>query len=228
MTLVLAAHGTRDPAGATVAHEIAEQVRVRLRGVAVLVAFADVRAPDVGTVLGRLAGPAVVVPAFLASGYHVRVDIPAQVGGRALITAPLGPAPGLVAAAHDRLISAGWRPGDTLVLAAAGSSDPRALADVRRAAVLLGARTGSHVRIGYVTTTAPRVGDLVGQLPGRVAVASWLLAPGLFHRAVAGCGAGVVAEPIGAHPRVAELIARRYVEALCCRSPGIIEHATNL
>lgn len=153
-----------------------------------------------------------VVPAFLAAGYHVRVDLPEQVGGRAIITAPLGPAPTLIAAAHERLVTAGWRPGQPIALAAAGSSDPRALDDVRRAATLLGARTGSAVRIGYVATASPKLDEVVDD---RSAVASWLLAPGMFHRAVANCGAPVIADPLGAHPRVAGLIIRRYTESHC-------------
>ena len=215
MTLVLVAHGTRDPAGMRVIHELAGRVRARLPGVPVELAFADVCEPTVDSVLRRIDGPAVVVPAFLAAGYHVRTDLPARVGGRAVITPPLGPAPTLVAAAHDRLIAAGWRRGDAVVLAAAGSSDPRALSDVRRAAILLGLRIGAPVRIGYVATASPRIADV---LPGagRVAVASWLLAPGAFHRAVAGCAADVVSEPIGAHPRVAELIAHRYAGIIAC------------
>lgn len=219
-TLVLVAHGTRDPAGARVVDEIADQVRARLGSLAVEVAFADVRRPDVTEVLHRVDGPAVVVPAFLASGYHVRVDVPGQVArsghlGGAVITEPIGPAASVVAAAHHRLAAAGWRRGDTVVLAAAGSSDDHALADVRRAAVLLSARTGGRVRIGYITTASPSVDEaVVACSAGRVAVASWLLAPGLFHRWVRACGADVVGEPIGAHPAVVDQVVRRYFTAL--------------
>jgi hypothetical protein len=35
-----------------------------------------------------------------------------------------------------------------------------------------------------------------------VTVASWLLAPGVFHRAALACGADVVADPLAAHPAV--------------------------
>lgn len=222
MTLVLVAHGTRSPMGAATTRALADEVRDLLPEVAVRVAFADVRGPDVTTALRAVRGPAVVVPAFLASGYHVRVDVPAQVAaaGRVeptVVTPALGPAPSLVAAMHDRLVEAGWRPGDRVVMAAAGSSDARALADVRRAATLLGARTGSLVRVGYAATAGPRVGDVVAEVRrsgARVAVASWLLAPGLFHRAVRDCGADVAAAPLGDHPKVADLVARRYMEAL--------------
>ncbi|MFD7652598.1 sirohydrochlorin chelatase [Actinosynnema sp. NPDC059797] len=217
MTLVLVAHGTRDPAGAAVVEEIAALVRARLGGVPVRVAYADVRQPDVTSVLSSVDGPAVVVPAFLAAGYHVRVDIPAQVAASghpdAVITAPIGPA--LVPALLSRLAEAGRRPGDSVVLAAAGSSDPRALADVRAVADALSRRVGRPVAIGYAATATPRIADVVAQSPGRVAVASWLLAPGLFHRAVAASGAAVVAAPIGAHLRVVEAVLLRYYEARC-------------
>ena len=222
--LLLAAHGTRDPAGARVVEEIAAGVRKRLRDVRVEVAYADVRQPDVATALDTLAraadrsgaatlGP-VVVPAFLANGYHVRVDIPARVSGRAVVAPAFGPAPELVAAAHERLREAGWR-GERIVLAAAGSTDPRARADVAEAAARLAARTGVEVRVGYATGE-PRIAEVVE--PGD-AVASWLLAPGLFHR-IARASAEVVAEPLGAHRHVLDLAARRY--------RGIIESATTL
>jgi sirohydrochlorin ferrochelatase len=48
-------------------------------------------------------------------------------------------------------------------------------------------------------------------------VASWLLAPGLFQRSLAEAGADVVAAPIGAHPRLVDLILRRYYDARCYR-----------
>jgi sirohydrochlorin ferrochelatase len=214
MTLVLVAHGTRDPAGVRVIDDLAALVRLRLPGVRVEVAFADVCEPTVDSVLRRIDGPAVVVPAFLASGYHVRTDLPAQVDGRAVITPPLGPAPTLVAVAHDRLLAAGWRPGTPVILAAAGSTDPRAGSDVRRAAILLSLRLGAPVQIGYLTTTSPRLRDIV-ERSGARAVASWLLAPGLFHRSAQNCGAPIVAAPLGPRPGVADLIARRYIEARC-------------
>jgi sirohydrochlorin ferrochelatase len=205
MKLVLAFHGTRDPRGAVVCEEIASMVQSSV-DVPVEVAYADVRQPDVRSVVD---GPCVVVPAFLASGYHVRVDIPEQIGNRpdVVLTSPLGM--DAVPAVRDRLREAGFRRGDAVVLAAAGSSDARALADVRRAAALLGASA-----VGYVATATPRVADVVAGLRGRrVAVASWLLAPGLFHGSLAECGADVVSAPIGAHPLVVDALLRKYYEA---------------
>lgn len=203
VTCVLVAHGTRDPAGATVVHELADLVRRHVPDVRV--AFADVRQPDVTTVLRGCPGPAVVVPAFLSAGYHVRVDIPEQVaaaGAPAVITPHLGL--DLVSVARQRLRAAGWVPGQPVVLAASGSSDPRSRAEVYDAAWRLGARAG------FVATSTPSLADVLE--PG-AAVASWFLAPGLFHRRAVAAGAAVTAAPLGAHPAVAELIIRRYRHA---------------
>lgn len=220
MTLVLVAHGTRDPAGAVVVEAIADALRIRLGRARVEVAYADVRGPSVTDVLSAVDGPVVVVPAFLAAGYHVRVDVPEQIerSGQVAVTVtePLGPARSVVSAVHDRLSASGWRPGDAVVLAAAGSSDRRALADVRRAARQLEALTGGPVRIGYITAARPSVAEAVAASRtggGRVAVASWLLAPGLFHRWLADAEADIVSAPIGAHPLLVELIAWRYLAA---------------
>jgi sirohydrochlorin ferrochelatase len=214
MTLLLVAHGTRDPIGNLVTHDLAAAVRRRLPGVDVRVAFADVRSPNVTEALASVNGPAVVVPAFLAAGYHLRIDIPAQIlaAGRPGVTMvePLGT--DLVPVVHQRLVEAGWR-GERMVLAAAGSSDPHALADVRRAARLLAARTSTEVRIGYVATAKPRVADL---LTRDSFVASWLLAPGVFHRRLTELTPRV-SVPIGVHEQVVDLVVDRYRSS---KSPG--------
>jgi len=201
VTLVLVAHGTRDPAGAATVEALADLVREWVPDVRV--AYADVRQPDVTTVLRSVDGPAVVVPAFLAAGYHVLIDIPEQVraaGVPAVITPHLGV--DLVAVARQRLVEAGWRPGQRIVLAASGSSDPHARAEVRAAARRLGAE-----RVGYVATSSPALSEV---LTKDAAVASWFLAPGLFHRRAQESGARVVAAPLGAHPAIAQLIVLRY------------------
>lgn len=215
-TVVVAAHGTADPAGIAVARALVDALRARLFGRSVLLAFVDVLGPRVREVVACAPGPITVVPAFLSSGYHVRTDVPREVAatGRRDITisAAIGPHALLVSAMADRLRAAGWRPGDAVVLAAAGSSDPRAVADVRAAAGQLSGRVGSRVRVGFVATGAPRVAPLVAGLRAagerRVAVASWLLAPGMFHRRLMSAGADVVAAPLGAHPEVIDRLAQ--------------------
>lgn len=208
MTPVLVAHGTRDPAGRAVTRSLAATVGAEL-------AFVDVLAPRLREVLAAAPDPVTVVPGFLASGHHVHVDVPREVAaaGRddVTVTEPLGAHPAVVQAAAERLREAGWRRGDAVVLAAAGSSDPRAVADVRLAARRLSAVVGRRVLVGYLAAGTPRLPDLVDGLHSagerRVAVASWLLAPGLFHRAAARCGAAVVGGPLGTHPAVAGRLA---------------------
>lgn len=222
-TLVLAAHGTRDPAGPPVLDELADAAATRGGG-AVRVAYVDVIAPTVADVLTSIEGPVVVVPVFLAAGYHVRVDLPGQVEacGRGDVTiAPfLGPDDRLLIAVVDRLAEAGWRRGDgaAVVLAAAGSSDARALADVDAVARALPAHVGVPVSVGYVATATPTVPDAVREARGtgaaRVALASWLLAPGLFQNRLADAGADVVAEPLGAHPAVVTTVLDRYAASV--------------
>lgn len=215
-SVVVAAHGTRDPAGVAVTRELVRALRARLPGRAVLLAFVDVLGPGVREVVADAPGPVTVIPAFLASGYHVRTDVPQEVAatGRrdVTVTAALGPDPLLVSALRDRLREAGWRRGDAVVLAAAGSSDLRAVADVRAAAGQLSALVGRRVRVGFVATGTPRVPSLVVGLRAagvrRVAVASWLLAPGLFQHRLGSAGADVVAAPLGAHSGVVERLAQ--------------------
>jgi sirohydrochlorin ferrochelatase len=218
--LVLVAHGSRDEAAHTCVGEIADAVRAVLPDAPVRVGYVDVRAPTVADAVAGLDG-AVVVPAFLASGYHVRIDLPAQLGddvtGRFVVTPALGPDLLLVRATARRLAEAGWRYGDAVVLAAAGSSDPAALAEVRAAGRMLGAQVGRKARVGFVATAVPRVDALVAELRAagerRIAVASWLLAPGVFHTRLASAGADVVAAPLGAHPDVVAAVVARYTAA---------------
>jgi sirohydrochlorin ferrochelatase len=215
-TLVLVAHGTRSTRGVDMIAALADRVRAEVPRVRV--AFVDVLGPSPAEVLADLSGPAVVVPAFLASGYHVHTDVPREVAasghGTVAVTRALGPDPTLAAIVHGRLRDAGWRPGDAIVLAAAGSSDPRALADVRRGAAMLAEQTAGSVRIGYIATGQPRVADVVAQLRRdghrRVFVASYLLAHGLFQQRLHAAGADGVTEPIGEHPGVVELLVQRY------------------
>ena len=128
----------------------------------------------------------------------------------------LGPDPLLAVALADRLAEAGWRPGDAVVLAAAGSSDPDAVASVHRQAALLAAELGGPVTVGFGSAAEPDVATAVAAAraggPGRVAVAPYLLAPGFFANRLRDAGADVLAAPLGAHPAVVDLVLRRFDE----------------
>ncbi len=151
---------------------------------------------------------AVVVPMLLARGYHLAIDLPAAAPG-AIVADPIGPDPRIAQILADRLTVAGWQEGSPVVLAGAGSSDPRGIADVRMAAEQLGAVLRVEVTPAFVGAGEPALSAVEP-----LAVASYLLAPGHFADLVADCGAPVISAPIGADPRLAELVMRRYDDAL--------------
>jgi sirohydrochlorin ferrochelatase len=129
----------------------------------------------------------------------------------------LGPDPRLAVALAERLRDAGHRPGDAVVLAAAGSSDAAAVASVRVQADLLAAEPGKPVTVGFGSAAEPDVAAAVtaARAAGadRVAIAPYLLAPGHFADRLADAGADLVAGPLGAHPAVVELVLARATEA---------------
>lgn len=226
---VLVAHGTRKPGGVTMIHELADRVAEVLDR-QVHVAFVDVLGPTPSQVLDGLPHdrPAVLVPAFLAGGYHVRVDVPAHVQASThpavTVTRPLGPCAGSVRVLADRLQESGWRCGDSVILAAAGTSDRSAQSDLRQTAAMLSALIGDRVELGYAATGAPTVAAAVEAARARGArrltVASYLLADGLFQDRLRDAGADLVAEPLGLHPGMVRLIAGRFRRADAVRLPA--------
>ncbi|GAA1304576.1 hypothetical protein Psi02_43910 [Planotetraspora silvatica] len=220
-TLVLAAHGARSEEWESVMGSVAERVRRARPGRRVEVGFLELSSPALTDVLAGAPGPVVVVPLLLAGGYHVHIDLPAVVARTrpdARVTGQLGPHPLLTAVLARRLVSAGLRSCDAVVLGAAGSSDPAALEDVRAAARLLSVRLSRPVTAAFASAGSPSVAQALSRIRSgpapRVVIASYLLAPGLFHERLAASGADMVSAPIGADDDVAELVWRRFDEAV--------------
>lgn len=226
--LIACSHGTRSAEGRAVITRIRERLALLVPDAAVHEAFVDVEQPEVSGVVTRTAAtgaPVVVVPLLLSTGFHTTVDIAAAVlpHPRAVAAAALGPHPGLVLALRDRLAAlsggeAGHRPGDHVVLAAAGSSDPAAARAVEHMRDLLADRLPCPVSIGYGAGCAPSIPDAVTAAreagARRVIAASYVLAPGHFADLVAGAGADLVTAPLGAHHEVVRVAALRHREAL--------------
>ncbi|WP_281690491.1 sirohydrochlorin chelatase [Pseudonocardia thermophila] len=223
--LVGVAHGSRDPRSAATVAELMDVVRARHPELDVRTAFLDLSAPRLRDVLGGVTS-AVVVPLLLGHAYHARVDVPGEVArsGRpgVLVTDVLGPA--VEAAALDRLAAVAGPLDDPalgVVLAGVGSSHAPANAVVAAAAAEWRDRFGWAGARAAFATAEPSVTDAIAQLRAagarRIAVAQWVLAPGLLPdriaRAAAAAGA-VVGEPLGAHPAVADLVVARYRETL--------------
>jgi sirohydrochlorin ferrochelatase len=220
--LVACAHGTRNPTGRRLVAELALAARRLRPGLVTTAAFVDVQPPTVVDVVAGLAAegqPAVVVPLLLSGGYHVHVDIAGAVAAHpgAVAARPLGPDPRLVDVLADRLTAAGADPADpgtAVVVAAAGSSDPRAVADVERTAALLQRGRSGPVTCGYGSAAAPSVPDAVAAAraagAARVVVAAYLLAPGHFAGRLAAAGADAVTAPLLPDDRIAAVLLDRY------------------
>lgn len=220
MSFVLVAHGTRVARGVSLIGDLADQVAQTLDR-PVHVAFVDVVGPTPTELLSAATDrAAVLVPAFLARGYHVRRDIPAHVADSGhpdvTVTAALGPDPALIRVLVDRLLETGWRPGDSVILGAAGTSDPDAMRDLHTTAAALSAVLGSRVELAFAATGEPRVTEAVAAARARrrrVVVASYLLSEGLFQDRLRASGADLVTDPLGTHPGITRLISNRFQRA---------------
>jgi sirohydrochlorin ferrochelatase len=200
--LVACSHGTSSPEGQAAVRALVDAVARRRPDLDVRPAFVDVQQPSPADVLAQLDGrPARLVPLLLSAGYHVFVDLAdaaACVPGTTVAPA-LGPDPRLAELLRDRLAQRQLHAGETVVLAAAGSSDESARADCETAATELAGLLDVPVTAAYLSAARPRLEELVaGQHAAGhgVVVASYLLAPGFFADRAARCGAEYVAPPL--------------------------------
>ncbi|MBV9382857.1 MAG: sirohydrochlorin chelatase [Streptosporangiaceae bacterium] len=245
--LVAVAHGSADPRAAGCVGDLLGLVRERaaargLTDLDVRTAFLGHAPPSPGQVLGAIVtGPVVVLPLLLTAAYHSKTDIPALLGEarrahprlRISYGGTLGPHPLLLRALSRRLgdaiRDAGCAPaagpgagpgGMSVVLAAAGSSDPAANATIARLAARWQAAEGWRAVIpAYASAASPTPAEAVRALApsGPVAVATYLLAPGFFadrvRREALDAGAAAVSDALGAAPEVADVVLDRYLAA---------------
>ncbi|MFD9812828.1 sirohydrochlorin chelatase [Streptomyces sp. NPDC059080] len=242
-TLLVVAHGSRDPRHAATVSALCARVRALRPGLCVEVGYLDFHAPAVPRVLERLAAEGVrevvALPLLLTRAFHAKSDIPAVLR-EATARLPrltvrradvLGPSSLLTAALERRLAEAGLRPGDRrstgIVLAAAGSSDPEAIAVIAETA-----REWRHtagwcaVRPAFASTSLPRTADAVRALraegAARVAVAPYVIAPGFLPDRIARgareARADVLAPVLGPAPELARLLLRRYDASATARA----------
>jgi sirohydrochlorin ferrochelatase len=217
--LLAVAHGSRDPAAQQTLLSLAGRAGGLAPGIEVRTAFVQHAGPSLAEALAAAGGRHVtVVPLLLSAGYHLGTDIGGAAGRAGVpVAAPLGPDPGLVPALADRLRAAGVPAGTPVVLAAAGSTDPRAAGDARHQAALLASHLQAPVLAAFASAARPAVGEAVADLAARtggpVAVASYLLAPGVFAGRLRASGAAWVSAPLGDHPAVAGLVLERFRSA---------------
>jgi sirohydrochlorin ferrochelatase len=247
--LVAAAHGSKDPRAAATIADLLSVVRDRaaarpgLAGATIRAAFLGHSLPSLSGVLSALATDGagtglpdvVLVPLLLTDAYHSKTDIPSQVaavaarhpGLRVHQASALGPHPLLLSALERRLAEAGAnldaRAQTSVVLAAAGASDPAAGAAIAAMAARWQAAGGwRRVIPAFASAAGPSPADAVRALlrapgGGPVVVASYLLAPGFFADKIRvqalEAGAAIASDPLGSAPEVADVILDRYLTA---------------
>ncbi|MFP5416242.1 MAG: sirohydrochlorin chelatase [Actinomycetes bacterium] len=211
LPLVLAWHGTRNPEGRALIERTTRRVAEALPGVAVHIAWVDVEEHLLPATLAEV-GSCVVVPCFLAAGYHVTQDVPeavASVPYDVRVAPHLGGA--FTGVLLQRVAEAGG-PGDAIVLAAVGSLRETAQAEVAEVAERLTRELGVGVRIANLFGE-PSVASLVTQARADgcrdVLVLPYTLAPGLWGDRIGALGVRVAC-PLGDHPEVTAAIAVRY------------------
>jgi sirohydrochlorin ferrochelatase len=222
--LLAIAHGSRDPRHAAALHGLLAAVRRARPALRAGLGFLDLCGPDVTSALARLVGPepaqrrygtpqVAVLPLFLGHGYHVKHDVPA-VTAQALkalrgpvsmnIAPPLGPDPLLDRALARRLREQG-----------VAADDPA-----------LGLVVASATAAPTATAAAIEQLRARGEA-GRLAVASYFLAPGLLHDRVRAdaIAAGIpIAAPLttaDSEPpaELVQLVLNRYAEAVSFPEP---------
>ncbi|WP_238419934.1 sirohydrochlorin chelatase [Gordonia sp. 'Campus'] len=229
-TLVLAAHGSRDPRFGATARRVRDAVAAQLPGVEVVLSYLDLDEPLVGDVLSGLHASAdaqdepVVVPMLLSAGFHQKVDLPgilAESHPSARQTDVMGTR-SLTRALADRLVEAGLGEGDGVILSAVGSSDPDADRSVRLRAIELSTRLHRPVEVVFATKLG--AGDrilksAVRRLRSggarRIALSPYFLSAGLLTERVeraldAMVDETLVAGPLGTHPDVVDAICSLY------------------
>lgn len=221
-TLLAVSHGTSDAAGARAISALVDAVAARLDDVEVRAAFVDVQEPDAVDALDAVEGPVVVVPLLLSSGFHVHHDLHGMVETRedAVVAAPLGPDPRLAAVLEERLRAEGPAAASApaVILAVAGSRDPRSLTDAEGMAAVLRAHRDRPVELAYLAAREPDLPTVLAAHP-EAAVATYLLARGFFfdlaHRQAEGrllalplLDGGAVPEPL------IDLVVSRYEDAV--------------
>lgn len=239
-TLVLAAHGSRDPRFAATVERISEGVRDRLGDTDVRLAYLDLNTPTVSEVLASeslatRSGEILLAPLLLSEAFHSKIDLPALVDQacrdnptltvRQLPT--LGGDPRIITALADRLDQVGLRPTDGVLMTAVGSTDAAADDAVRARAADLALDLGTPLvelvfatRLGDADSAVrDAIGNLRRQGARRIVVSPYFLSAGLLTErvdtAVDKLAPGAqIAGPLGAHPALIDVVCDRYRAAL--------------
>src|SRR6266545_4332517 len=170
--LLIAGHGSADPAGAAQFRLFADRVAKRLAPQEIPVAggFIELSPPPIRDAMGELvatgADRLAAVPLVLVAAGHAKGDIPAALtreqqrhpGLHVAYGRPLGPHPTILTVLRQRLSTADADPHTTVLLVGRGSTDPDANAEVAKIARLLAETTQvAGVEYAFVSLAPPDV-----------------------------------------------------------------------
>jgi sirohydrochlorin cobaltochelatase len=225
--LLLAAHGTRDPAGVAGFQALAARVAdlAGRDGIEVAGGFIELSAPPLRDAVSSLAGPPlantgpariVAVPLMLVAAGHAKGDIPAALareqarhpGVGFTYARTLGPHPALIELLDSRVAAVAGDTPPAILVVGRGSTDPDANADVVKTARLLWeGREYPLAETAFVSLARPDVAEglercrlLSASQHGarRIVVARYFLFPGVLPDRVA----EQTAEYAAAHPEL--------------------------
>jgi hypothetical protein len=221
-TLLACWSGATDPTGRAALGTLVSAVRRDAPSVDVRDIAANLIRP--GSSASSFASPVrVAVPLTLTDGTDVALALEAarRADPTIRIAPALGPDWTLAEICVQRLIEAGARKGDTIVLGVAGSDHDAAINGYSRSAQLLSAVWGGPVHVGSIggrdTPLADAV-DIARAHGQRVVVSAYLLTPGRDADLLRNCGADLVTAPLldGGPPdqRLVSLVITRFHQAI--------------
>jgi sirohydrochlorin cobaltochelatase len=217
--LLVAGHGTRDPAGVAAFTALTRRVAAEAgrRGADVAGGFIELSAPAVRDAVAGLVSRGhksmVAVPLMLSAAGHSKGDVPAALVREAArhpglswrYGRPLGPHPVLVQLLAERIAAAGGglTPPHAVLVVGRGSTDPDGNADVCKAARLLWeGRDYEFTETAFVSLARPGVAEGLERCrrlgARRIVVARYFLFPGVLPDRVT----EQAAEYANAHPEL--------------------------
>jgi sirohydrochlorin cobaltochelatase len=242
--LLVVGHGSRDPRGAQEFHELVALVRERNPSLAVEGGFIELSRPPISECVNRLAEGGshriAAVPLMLLAAGHAKDDIPATlvrekmsypdvsfVYGRAL-----GIRPELLSLMDERIsavVPEEKKEETAVLIVGRGSSDPDANSDLFKVSRLFyEGRPYPMAEPAFVSMTPPNVAQGLDRLKGlgakQIVVFSYFLFTGVLEKRIREQSSRFGAENpslevayagyFGSHERVADLVLKRYEEAI--------------
>ncbi len=199
--LIVGSAGTHSAEGRANVSRLVNAVRREAHGLDVADGYVDQQSPALPEVVRTTAGPRAIVPLLLTRDpLPLRAMVAAaRLDPSVSVTAPIGPDWVLAEIGVQRLMEAGARPDDSIVLASDALTDTVAVEDVSKAARLLSAVWGGRVHVGTLAgldTGLDEAIDVARAYGKRVVVSSYVLTSGAAHDAMLTCGADVVTAPL--------------------------------